>query len=408
MQKRILIMSMTLIITTIILLILGYINLLQTKNNDNNFILNDPIIESQPEFNITYDEYQIYQDVDRYNRIINLYKKVEKEAEIIPIKTDIKVDIWQENKKNNLNRIPVYAINYKSQYLINPEQQNIKKIRLTYRLPSKKTVFDNFKIIVNNNELKNFNLNDKTGEIISDIQFDEGDFNKIQISYTARGSEYWKYNFGENIKKIIDFNLDITTNFKKIVFPGDCLPAIQKTGSKNSTNLRWNYKNLLIGNKLGITIPQKYNPYKLAALLSFSGPIGLLFFLLLLYFILNYDNKEFITTDYFFISLSFISFYIIFSFTIKYLDIYTSLITSLIISLIISGIYMYFINGIKFTILNILIPQFFCLITLFFSFIFKEFTGLIISISFIITIFISMIINIKSTKTQYYKTSRGL
>ena len=280
--------------------------------------------------------------------------------------------------------------------------------KLIYKLPSKKTVFNDFKIIINNNELEKINIDNKTGKIISNIQFKEGDFNKIQISYTAKGLEYWKYTFGENIKKIIDFNLEISTDLKKIIFPKDCLPVIQKIESENNIKLRWNYKNLLLGYNLGIMMPQKINPGKLAMQLSFSGPIVFLLFLIFLFFILSYDNKEFIIIDYFFIALSFIIFHITFSFTVKYLDIYFSLILALIISLLISGFYMRFINGIKFTIINILIPQSFYLIMLFFSFIFKEFTGLIISASFIITILISVIINIKSPKTKYYKNPRLL
>ena len=407
MQKRIFIMFITFIITTTVLLTLGYVNLLRVKN-DNNISLYEPIIESQPKFHITYDEYQIYQEVDRFNRIINLYKKVEKEAEIIPIKSDIKAEIWQDNIKSKIKWLPLYAVQYKSLYYINPEQVNIKNIKLIYKLPAIKTIFDDFKIIINNDELKNFIIDDKTGKIISDIQLKEGDFNKIQISYTARGFKYWKYSFEEYIHKVIDFNLEITTNFKKIIFPGDCLLTIQKTESGNNIKLRWNFKNILLSNNLGIMIPQKNSPNKLAMQLAFFGPIGLLLFLILLFFVLTYDNKEFISIDYFFIALAFISFNIIFSFTVNYLDIYLSLIIALLISLLLTGFYMYFINGIKFTILFILLPQSFYLIILPFSFLFKELTGLILSISFVITIFVVMFINIKSTKIQYYKTSKNL
>ena len=63
-----------------------------------------------------------------------------------------------QNKKRSLKWLPIYAVKYKSLYFINPEQQNIKKIKLIYQLPSKKNVFDDFNIVINNNEITNFNL----------------------------------------------------------------------------------------------------------------------------------------------------------------------------------------------------------------------------------------------------------
>ncbi len=397
MQKKLLKMSITFIITAILLISFGYINLFQIKKNNNNLYLPDPITESQPKFHVTYDEFEIHQEIDRYNRIINLYKKIEKETDIIPIKSDIKADIKLDQTNNNFKWYSVYAVHYKSVYLINPVQSNVKKITFTYKLPAKKTVFDDFKITVNNNELKDYTIKNDTGEIINDIQFREGDINKIEISYTARGLEYWKYTFRENIKKIIDFDLEITTDFKKIIFPNDCIPTNQKSKLDNNLKLRWNYKDLLLGYNLGVIIPKKINTVQFYKL-SFIAVLGLFLFFIFLFFTLKTNNKELQKIDCFFIASSFIISYIILLISVQYISIYLSLFIASMFSFSISGLYMYYKNGIKFTILNILLPQFFYLILIIMSLVFEKYTDITITIFLIITIFTSMILNFKSIK----------
>lgn len=399
MFKKIFIPFIIFIIASIFFNILGSINIIRINYNDN-ITQNDGIIESMPKFVVTYDRIEFYQEMNRYNRPVTLFKKIENEEETFPVKSDIKADIKSAQLKNKLKYINSYSIQYKSQYNIYPAQENIKKIKLIYKLPAKKTVIDDFKIYINNNDLKEIKIDSDNNEIISNIQFRQGEINNIEISYIAKGSSFWKYYIGKNINQLIEFNLELTTNFKKIIFPEDCISTAINNEIKNSTKLRWNYNNLLLGYNIGIEMPHLINPGKSASLMSFSGIICLLLFFIFLFFSLIYNNKEFSIYEYFFLTLSFFIFYLTFSFTIQYLNNYLSLIIALIVSLSISGFYISNKNGIGFTILYILIPQFVytCLIS--FSLFYKGLFGLSLTIVIIATTVIIMIMNIKSIKIK--------
>src|SRR6266852_8692101 len=87
----------------------------------------------------------------------------------------------------------------------------------------------------------------------------------LKVGYKSRGLNDWRYSFGSSdVAQVRDFSLQMTTNFKDIDFPDNTLSPTEKIETANGWNLNWNYKNLVSGYQIAMTMPEKLQPGPLA------------------------------------------------------------------------------------------------------------------------------------------------
>jgi len=109
----------------------------------------------------------------------------------------------------------------------------------------------------------------------------------LEIGYKSQGLNDWRYNFGGpisatgqgagDVAQVRDFTLKMTTNFKDIDFPDNTLSPTNKTETSAGWTLDWNYKNLVSGYQIAMTMPEKLQPGPLAGRISFFAPVSLFF-----------------------------------------------------------------------------------------------------------------------------------
>ena len=116
----------------------------------------------------------------------------------------------------------------------------------------------------------------------------------LKVGYKSQGVNDWRYSFGDggtnqeasreysapgsNVAQVRDFSLKMTTNFSDIDFPDNTLSPTQKNATANGWTLDWNYKNLVSGYQIAMTMPEKLQPGPLAGRISFFAPVSLFFF----------------------------------------------------------------------------------------------------------------------------------
>jgi hypothetical protein len=407
MTKRIIAILLIFISVTIIWFILGGVNLYRTTNVQSSLskkvetLWGDTLIEKEPKFYMVSDKPETYEEKDDKNRVNIITKTREFEDPIYPVKSDVKAKIDLGYRNKGLKWFSTYNLNYKAVYYVKSSKNDIKKLRFYYSFPSKNSVFDDFKLQVNDKDVANLDFASnkenqadynyqQNSSIVNNVPVNGDEVIKVQISYVTRGLDFWKYSFGKDVNQIKDFNLEITTNFKDIDFPDDCISSVIKEKQGEGYFLRWNYTNLLSGYSFGVKMPQKINPGEMATKITFFAPISLLFFFAFLFFISNIKKRNLHPMHYFFLAASFFSFHLFFSYTIDHFNIFVSFSLASVISLFLVGFYMNLIYGYKFTLYFVLIPQFIYLVIFTFSFFFEGFTGLTVTIASIITLFVLM------------------
>jgi inner membrane protein involved in colicin E2 resistance len=182
----------------------------------------------------------------------------------------------------------------------------------------------------------------------------------------------------------------LTTNFTDIDFPDNTLSPTTKTQTANGWDLNWNFKNLVSGYQIAITMPEKLQPGPLAGRISFFAPVSLFFFFFLMLIITTLRGIELHPMNYFFLAAAFFSFHLLLAYLVDHISIHTAFAISSAVSIFLVVSYLRLVVGARFALREAAIAQFIYLVAFSYAFFLKGFTGLAITIGSIITLFVVM------------------
>ena len=180
------------------------------------------------------------------------------------------------------------------------------------------------------------------------------------------------------------------TNFKEIDFPDNTLSPSRKTETSNGWELDWNYKNLVSGYQIAMTMPEKLQPGPLAGRISFFAPVSLFFFFFLMLIITTLRGIELHPMNYFFLAAAFFSFHLLLAYLVDHVSIHLAFVVSSAVSIFLVVSYLRLVVGTRFATREAALAQFIYLVAFSYAFFLKGFTGLAITIGSIITLFVVM------------------
>jgi inner membrane protein involved in colicin E2 resistance len=225
----------------------------------------------------------------------------------------------------------------------------------------------------------------------------------LKVGYKSQGLNDWRYNFGGNktrsedgqpaaadVAQVRDFSMKMTTNFKDIDFPDNTLSPTQKVETSNGWNLDWNYKNLVSGYQIAMTMPEKLQPGPLAGRISFFAPVSLFFFFFLMLIITTMRGIELHPMNYFFLAASFFAFHLLLAYLVDHVSIHLAFAICSAVSIFLLVTYLRLVVGTRFATREAALAQFIYLVAFSYAFFLKGFTGLAVTIGSITTLFVVM------------------
>jgi hypothetical protein len=212
----------------------------------------------------------------------------------------------------------------------------------------------------------------------------------LQVAYRSQGLDSWKYSFGQAVTTVENFHLRMTTNFRDIDFPDNTLAPASKHEVPGGWQLDWDYKNLLSGYSIAMTLPEKLQPGPLASEISFFAPVSLFFFLFLIFIVTTLRNIDLHPMNYFFLGAAFFAFHLLLAYLVDHLDIHASFVISSVVSVLLVVTYLRLVVGTQFAIREAALGQIIYLVLFSYAFFFKGLTGLAITIGAILTLFVVM------------------
>jgi len=257
-----------------------------------------------------------------------------------------------------------------------------------YKFPSRTALYDNFRFEVDGQEVKD--IEPTAQEITHPIFMKAGEKRTVSVSYNSQGLDQWWYKLGESVSRVRNFKLKLTTNFDDINFPENSVSPTSKTKTSIGWRLNWNYENLISDVQLGMEMPQKLNPGPFVAKVTFFAPISLFFFLFLMFIITTVRGIKIHPMNYFFIVSAFFSFHLLMSYLVDHISVHAAFTICSLVSIFLVISYMRLVVGLKFAFIEIGISQLVFLVLFSYCFFFEGFTGLVITIALIITLFTVM------------------
>ncbi len=212
----------------------------------------------------------------------------------------------------------------------------------------------------------------------------------IEIGYRSRCMQEWIYRPTTDVGQIADFDLRMTTDFSDIDFPKLTMSPSTKTPKGAGYELAWTFSRLVAGYGIGMVMPSRVQPGELASRMSFSAPVSLGLFLVVVYLVTLLRKIELHPINFLFVAAAFFSFNLLFGYTADRLPIETAFLLSSAVSVGLVASYLRLVVGARFAFLEAGLAQLLYQVGFSFAHFFDGYTGLSITVLVVVTLFFLM------------------
>ena len=328
----------------------------------------------------------------------------EKVTTAVPLEgSHLNVDLDLEHRQKGLLWYSTYKVGFAGTYSFRNTSDKDRDITFTLNFPTAQAIYDDLIFTVDDVPIT---LKSEKNSASGTARVAAGKTANLKVGYKSQGLNDWHYSFGgtgvgnsgseeyrantADVAQVRDFSLQMTTNFKDIDFPENTLSPTEKSETSNGWNLNWNYKNLVSGYQIAMTMPEKLQPGPLAGRISFFAPVSLFFFFFLMLIITTLRGIELHPMNYFFLAAAFFSFHLLLAYLVDHVSIHMAFGICSAVSIFLVVSYLRLVVGTRFAAREAALAQFIYLVAFSYAFFLKGFTGLAITIGSILTLFVVM------------------
>jgi len=313
----------------------------------------------------------------------------EKVATALPLESShINVDLNLEHRQKGLLWYSTYKVGFDGIYLFRNLSDKDQSVTFALNFPTAQAIYDDLVFTVDDAPVT---LTNEKNSATGTARVLAGKAATLKVGYKSQGLNDWRYSFGSSdVAQVRDFSLKMTTNFKDIDFPDNTLSPTEKSETTSGWDLKWNYKNLVSGYQIAMTMPEKLQPGPLAGRISLFAPVSLFFFFFLMLIITTLRGIELHPMNYFFLAAAFFSFHLLLAYLVDHISIHLAFGICSVVSVFLVVSYLRLVVGTRFAAREAALAQFIYLVAFSYAFFLKGFTGLAITIGSIITLFVVM------------------
>lgn len=307
------------------------------------------------------------------------------------------VDLNLEHRQKGLLWYSTYKVAFDGMYAFRNPTDKDHDVNFVLTFPTAEAIYDDLVFVVDGNPVA---LKNQRNAAVGTVKVLAGKTAYLKVGYKSQGLNDWRYSFaadpsnpaasGSDVAQVRDFSLKMTTNFTDIDFPDNTLSPTLETKNGNGWTLEWNYKNLVSGYQIAMTMPEKLQPGPLAGRISFFAPVSLFFFFFLMLIITTMRGIELHPMNYFFLAAAFFSFHLLLAYLVDHISIHMAFAICSGVSIFLVISYLRLVTGTRFAMREAALAQFIYLVAFSYAFFLKGFTGLAITIGSITTLFVVM------------------
>lgn len=394
MIKKLVAIAFIFICTSIAWMILGGTIFTRTHLSDENLkgqverIWGTQHTQVSPDANFTIEKERLQETITDGKTLIETVKFVETYP--IPLlSSKIRLALGLDYRQKGLLWYSTYKVNFSGVYAFSNNTAQTRNISINLPLSAQSAIYNDVKFAARGRAWTN-NPVPENQSIKGQLDLQPGETVLVDIGYQSQGLDKWVYQFGQGVSEVNDFEMTMLTDFADIDFPVDSIAPSSKKKIKDGWELGWNFKNLISGVNIGMLMPQKLQPGPLAGQISLFAPVSLFFFIVIMLVITQVKDIDIHPMHFFFLSTAFFAFHLLLAYLVDHLSIHISFIIASIVSLGLVVSYLRVSIGKRFAYIEAAGAQFVYLILFSYAFFFEGFTGLVITIAAIVTLFVMM------------------
>jgi hypothetical protein len=314
----------------------------------------------------------------------------EEVVEDVPLSLEqsrVHVALDLEHRRKGLLWYSTYGVDFGGSYAFRNVSEEPRQVTFALTYPSAQAIYDRLEFTLDGKPITVVN---QGREAVATATVPAGGTALLHVGYRSQGLDRWDYSLGKDVAQVRDFELQMTTNFKRVDFPENTLAPTTKRETKEGWALTWRFENLVSGYSIAMDMPDRLQPGPLAARISFFAPVSLLFFFFLMFIITTLRGIDLHPMNYFFIAAAFFAFHLLLAYLVDHVSIHLAfaICSAVSIGLVVS--YLRLVVGTRFAWIEAGLSQFVYLVLFSYAFFFEGFTGLAITIGAILTLYLVM------------------
>lgn len=329
------------------------------------------------------------EDAKGNERTIREMAVVTKHEDVSPDSTRITVDLASDLRRKGLVWYSLYDVDLDGVWTYKHGLDRDGMLVVEFNFPDQNGVYDEFVFEVNGEDLAS-KVTPVNGAVSYRLPVVRGDLMTLKAGYVSRGLDEWRYSPARGVGRVQDFELAMTTDFRDIDFPSYTLSPNAKEKTDGGWRLEWKFGRVVTGHGIGMTMPQRIQPGELASSLSFSAPVSLLFFFLVMFVLATLRQIDIHPVNYLFLAGAFFAFHLLFAYLVDHMPVEAAFAVCATVSLALVVSYMRLVVSNRFAFVEAAAAQLVYLIGFSLAHFWSGYTGLTVTVLAIVTLFLLM------------------
>jgi len=380
-----------------------------------------PQVQLSPQLELAWDEdveqkETVVDPVTQQTRVVTRTSTVERKRPVLLDRSKVDVGFRLDHRRKGLLWYSTYAVDFRGDYAYVHQDERDARLIITYSFPSPQALYDGFRFDIDGKVDPQLVPSDEAGgKVVRQVvPVRRGSEVPFTIAYRSQGLDWWRYSFGSDVNRIRNFDLRMHTDFHDIDFPQGTISPTSKIWRAATAemgagwDLAWKSENLISGFQIGMEMPKKLNPGPLAAKISFFAPVCLGFFFVWMFVICLMRGIELHPMNYLFLAAAFFAFHLLFAYSVDHIDVVPAFLIASAVSVFLLVSYLRLVVGIRFAAFEAAGSQVVYLVLFSYAHFFEGFTGLIVTIGSILTLFLLMQLTGRVKWAEKFRSKAGL
>lgn len=308
---------------------------------------------------------------------------------VLPSATRVAVKLHLDERLRGLVFYALYDVDFEGTWTYTHREAQAGTLRLSFAFPDRQAIYDRFRFVIDGKDQAR-RLRPQDGRIEEEVEVRPGQQVTLTVGYLSRGLDRWAYQPSAGVANLEDFQLRLVTDFAAIDYPPGSMSPSRRVQRPDGWELAWEFQQVLTGRQLGMLMPRHLQPGDLAAALSFSAPISLLFFFLLLMVLSRLKGLDIHPINYLFLAGAFFAFHLLFAYSVDHLHVLWAFALSSAVSLGLVVSYLRLVVSARFACVEAALGQLVYLVGFSAAHFFDGYTGLTVTCLSILTLFVMM------------------
>jgi hypothetical protein len=322
-------------------------------------------------------------------KLVRVRETLEHEKPVSAASSSVAVALELDPRLKGLIWYALYDVRFDGRYRYVHDEQEHGAVAIEFKFPDAAGIYDDFVLVVNGVERPEARRPSE-GAVRLEVPVAPGEVVEYAVGYRSRGLDAWVYQPGEAAASLRDFTLEITTDFDAIDFAPATMSPSTKARAADGWRLGWRFRQVVTGQGIGLSMPTRIQPGELASALSFSAPISLFFFFLVVFVLATLRGLEIHPLNYLFLGGAFFAFHLLFAYLVDHVAIVPAFAAASVVSVALVTSYLRLVVSSRFAFVEAALAQVLYLVGFSLAHFFEHFTGLTVTVLSIATLCLLM------------------